>query len=373
MRPLRKSALKTIGVASFIIAQLFMTADVVKANTKPLTPPINIALPNKKLITDNRPEGIQLLPATPEPEAHKNKREETKRLKAEKKQQQLIEERTKAWEEAFPVVEGNSVEATFINRLSRDSVAIARESGIYPSILLAQAGLESAWGKSGLTIKYHNLFGIKGSFNGKTANLKTWEDVNQEHITIVAGFRSYPDDKTSILDYAQLLKNGLKHSPNFYQGTWRTDENSPKDVAHFLQGRYATDTQYANKLMRIIADYDLSRFDQVEALDLEITVEPQSIGEEALTADQYRVKEGDTIQLILHKTGLTIDEFFEQNDLPDMRIHAYQVVSVQSNKEVDVEEIDEESLLKAHSLFTGDRLMHHNQRKDAVKKAQVRR
>lgn len=306
-------------------------------------------------------EVASLLPAKEEPEEHRKLREEKHQKKVEQakkeakeEEERLIKERIQEWEDNFPKGIGTSMESTFIDEIAKDSVAIARDAGLYPSVLMAQAGLESGWGGSGLSVTHHNLFGIKGSFKGATANLETWEEVDQTKITIRAGFRSYPSKKESILDYAQLLKNGLTHSPNFYKGTWISETSSYKDVTSFLQGRYATDSQYANKLNRIIERLELDRFDAVEELDTNITVEPVIPEDPPLPEGQYVVKEGDTIQLILHKTNLTLEELLAQNDLPDSRIHVQQVVNVNPTK--DLKDELNTIVTEVPSLFSNDQL-----------------
>lgn len=358
MKSLKWNNMKVAGMASLVLAQAFLPHIVFAAEPTVPQQAVSTNVNEKATLS----ESARLLPASEEPEDHRLAREERIRFKKEEAQKKaelernrLIEERTKNWNDAFPVVAGSYAEANFINSIAKDSVAIARDADLYPSVLIAQAGLESNWGRSGLSQNHHNLFGIKGQFNGQTANLETWEDVNQSHITIVAGFRSYPSDEVSILDYAQLLKNGLTHNANFYRGTWRSETNSYKDVTSFLQGRYATDTQYTNKLNRIIEDYGLARFDEVKELDLNVEVKPEPVKEDSVPEGQYKVKEGDTIQLILHKTGLTYEEFMAQNDLPELRIHVNQIVNVHQSDEQD-EAVDNEELLKAHSLFNKKRL-----------------
>lgn len=358
MKPFIWKNLRMIGLTSLLVTQALLPQSIAMAKSTNPSSPILPPTQDEAII----PDAARVLPAIEEPEAHRLVREEAIRIKeeeakkkAEQERTRIIKERTKNWHDAFPVIEGSYAEATFINRIAKDSIEIARDAGIFPSVLIAQAGLESDWGRSSLSTTYNNLFGIKGSFNGQTANLETWEDVNQEHITIVAGFRSYPSEKVSILDYAQLLKNGLTFNPNFYKGAWRSEVNSYKDATSFLQGRYATDTQYANKLNRIIADYGLARFDDVKELDLNVEVKPEPVTEDPIPEGQYKVKEGDTIQLILLKTGLTFEEFLDQNKLTESRIHVNQILNADRPNE-DAVVLDDETLLKAHSLFNSKRL-----------------
>lgn len=306
-----------------------------------------------------------LLPARPEPEELIQLRLERRERKREKAQKEadaradaLMRERHEAWEANFPIVEGSGKEADFLNKIAKDSVSIAREADLYPSVLLAQAGLESHWGKSGLTVKHHNLFGIKGQFNGQSAKLKTWEDIGGKEITIKAGFRSYPSLEVSIMDYAQLLRYGLRWNEEFYKGTWRSQTDSYKDVTAFLQGRYATDTQYTSKLNALIERFDLTRFDDVEAEETDlIVVEPVIEEDPPLPDNHYLVKEGDTVQLLLMKFDMTLDDFISLNNLTEARLHVNQVVMVNNDKNIITTSSKDSSVLsKDHLLSIKERV-----------------
>lgn len=132
--------------------------------------------------------------------------------------------------------------------------------------VVAQAVLESGSGKSLLAqAPNNNLFGIKGVWVDSqgaehSIDMPTAEDDGTgSHYTIVATFRTYDSVSDSLSDYAELLRNDMK---KFYQGAWRENTNTYEDAALFLQGRYATDTSYASKLVSLIDTYDLERFDE---------------------------------------------------------------------------------------------------------------
>lgn len=80
----------------------------------------------------------------------------------------------------------------------------------FPSVMIAQAlhesGLLSAQGASGLALKYHNWFGIKGSFNGKTTpKLATKEFLEGKWVEVNEGFRWYENANQSFEDHEVLL------------------------------------------------------------------------------------------------------------------------------------------------------------------------
>ena len=122
---------------------------------------------------------------------------------------------------------------------------------------MAQAILESGWGRSSLSAKYNNLFGIKAgsNWNGKTVNLKTGEQrSNGSRYTINADFRVYDNVADSIEDHALLLcKDRYKNviaSKNY------------KDACYAVKAAgYATSINYAKNLIRIIEQFGLNQWD----------------------------------------------------------------------------------------------------------------
>lgn len=149
------------------------------------------------------------------------------------------------------------VTGDFINRIGGVSQELANQYDLFPSVMIAQAILESRSGTSGLSDSpNYNLFGIKGSYNGNSVVLETWEDDGAGNAyTIQDSFRQYPSWKASLEDYAQLLQLPL------YQGAHRSVAGSYDVATAHLTGRYATDTNYANKLNNLIVAYNLTRFD----------------------------------------------------------------------------------------------------------------
>lgn len=153
---------------------------------------------------------------------------------------------------------------TFIQQLAKSAVKIAPRYGLYASVMIAQAALESDWGRSDLARPpYHNLFGVKGAYTGQTAVWWTQEDAGQaQFITQSAAFKRYPSYQQALLDYARLLKNGLTLAPDFYAGAWRQNAATYRLATQFLTGRYATDRYYHLKLNQIIQTYQLTQYDQ---------------------------------------------------------------------------------------------------------------
>lgn len=166
-----------------------------------------------------------------------------------------VQEEQKAFEAAD--------QTSFVEIVGKTAQGLADRHDLYASVMVAQAILESDWGRSKLTKEANNLFGIKGAHNGQSYQIETAEDDGTGNLYMVmADFRKYPTYHASLQDNAELLAHGVSWDANFYAGTWKSRTKSYKDATAYLQGRYATDTHYAEKLNALIEQYDLTRFDK---------------------------------------------------------------------------------------------------------------
>ncbi len=152
----------------------------------------------------------------------------------------------------------------FINEIAEEAKILGQEHNIFASVMIAQAILESASGTSGLSISpYHNIFGVKGSYEGNSIELQTTEDVGSgELIEELAEFRSYPTYKEAFLDYIYLIENGLDTNPDFYKDVKKNEAKNYLEATSNLTGKYATDSSYYDKLNSIIYVYNLTQYDE---------------------------------------------------------------------------------------------------------------
>ena len=133
------------------------------------------------------------------------------------------------------------------------------KDGIFPSVTLAQAILESGWGKSGLARDGKNLFGIKAdsSWKGATMDLPTQEEVSGGVITIVARWRVYSTWNDSVRDHTKFL---LENSNYKNAGVFKA--KNYEEQAHALKNAgYATESNYAESVIQVINDFGLSMYD----------------------------------------------------------------------------------------------------------------
>lgn len=149
-------------------------------------------------------------------------------------------------------------QAKFINRIARPAQQVGKEYDLYPSIIIAQAALESNWGCSDLGRAPHfNLFGVKGYFAGQATNQPTTEyDNTGQKLQLNDNFRSYQNETEALRDYAETLNDPL------YTGVHRKNTNNYREATRALRGKYATDPYYDQKLNQLIDAYQLTKYDE---------------------------------------------------------------------------------------------------------------
>lgn len=156
----------------------------------------------------------------------------------------------------------DKVKITFINSLEEGAINNYERYGILPSITMAQAILESGWGKSELSKEHNNYFGIKADsrWDGSIATLGTKENYND---VIEANFRKYKTKRESIEDYGKFLSENSRYKENGvfeasdYKGQAQALENAGYSTAKNESGELI----YGDKLVNIIQNYNLMLFD----------------------------------------------------------------------------------------------------------------
>lgn len=131
-------------------------------------------------------------------------------------------------------------------------------SKIPASFTIAQAALESTWGRSQLAQAACNLFGVKAdaSWGGATLSLPTTEYVKGQPVTVQALWRKYPDWHACTDDHAKFLTTNKRYLPAFSHAA----DSEAFAQAIQLAG-YATDPNYASKLIAVIRTHNLKAYD----------------------------------------------------------------------------------------------------------------
>ena len=154
---------------------------------------------------------------------------------------------------------GSHTPEGFVAGIWAHAQTAAKELGVDARALVAQAALETGWGKRQITHgdgrTSHNLFGIKATgWSGDRATVGTHEYVNGARRNETASFRSYSSPAESFADYVRLLKSNPRYQKALEAGT---------DVRGFARGLqqagYATDPSYANKIASIAGGPTIER------------------------------------------------------------------------------------------------------------------
>ena len=141
----------------------------------------------------------------------------------------------------------------YIARYAAIAVSEMYRTGVPASITLAQGLLESRYGLSELAAKGNNHFGIKCHSDWKGRSMRLDDDRKGEC------FRVYPDADDSFRDHSDFLRYQDR-----YKFLFDFDIKDYKSWAYGLKkAGYATDPAYPSKLIKLIEDYDLSKFDSM--------------------------------------------------------------------------------------------------------------
>ena len=119
---------------------------------------------------------------------------------------------------------------------------------VLPSVVLAQGALESGWRETSKT-----LFGIKGS--GQT--LLTQEFINGKYVTVSANFKTYSNLTEAVIQYYELM-----NKPRY--SAVKDLKTAEEQIKFIHAAGYATDPNYADKIIKIIESNNLTQYDNVE-------------------------------------------------------------------------------------------------------------
>lgn len=143
--------------------------------------------------------------------------------------------------------------ARFMDQLEGPAHAASQTTGVPAELILAQAALETGWGKHEIPTanggNSYNLFGIKAGsqWRGETTDVVTTEYIDGVARKQVDSFRVYDSFEDAFTDYARLIGDNPR-----YAGV--VSASNAHEAAHALQaGGYATDPAYADKLIAVMA------------------------------------------------------------------------------------------------------------------------
>jgi flagellar protein FlgJ len=141
----------------------------------------------------------------------------------------------------------------FINAMRPYAEDAAGKLGVPANVLLAQSALETGWGNKviqhGNGKSSHNLFGIKADsrWDGLRVNVSSLEYVDGKAKREFSNFKVYESYKESFDDYVDFIK-----SNNRYRSALKNNDNGEGYIKALQEAGYATDPQYANKVIDIV-------------------------------------------------------------------------------------------------------------------------
>lgn len=148
---------------------------------------------------------------------------------------------------------GQNDKQAFFEALLPAAIESEKEFGVPAELTLAQAALESAWARS--PIGGYNIFGIKGTGPAGKTSVNTSEYLNGEWVRIKDGFALYNNFYEAMQEHGDLFHNGYydKAVEQFAR------DRSTDAFIDNIQGIYATDPNYSQKIKSIIEDYGLEQ------------------------------------------------------------------------------------------------------------------
>lgn len=209
----------------------------------------------------------------------------------------------------------NAKSQNFIESVAQGAINGWTKYGVLPSVTVAQAILESGWGQSALSTQAHNLFGIKGSYNGQYVTMQTREVYNGQSYYIYDNFRKYANNSESVEDHGNFLYSNSRYANLL-------GDQSYASVARKLQADgYATDPSYASSLIKLVEMYNLTQLDNIAFSGKQPVINNKNdynysnSGNADSSNGYYTVQSGDTLSGIALKFSTTSSKLAQLNSI----------------------------------------------------------
>lgn len=209
----------------------------------------------------------------------------------------------------------NAKSQNFIESVAQGAINGWTKYGVLPSVTVAQAILESGWGQSALSTQAHNLFGIKGSYNGQYVTMQTREVYNGQSYYIYDNFRKYANNSESVEDHGNFLYSNIRYANLL-------GDQSYASVARKLQADgYATDPSYASSLIKLVEMYNLTQLDNIAFSGKQPVINNKNdynysnSGNADSSNGYYTVQSGDTLSGIALKFSTTSSKLAQLNSI----------------------------------------------------------
>ncbi len=223
---------------------------------------------------------------------------------------------------------------SFLNNVAPAARQVASARGLYASLMIAQAALESGWGGSYLSTSAYNLFGVKWNGSGAYINLSTQEYYGGAYHTVMARFQRYSSYTESLNAYANLI---CSHFPRSTKSQASSYAVAAQNLRNGVYGTYATDPSYASKLISVIERYNLTQYDTGTVMkpvsNNTNSNNNNNSNESIATNGTYTAVAGDSLWGIAQKFGMTLDELKKANSLTSNNLYVGQTLNVRKSNQ----------------------------------------
>jgi LysM repeat protein len=189
----------------------------------------------------------------------------------------------------------------YINRFKDVAIREMEKYGIPASITLAQGILESGDGRSKLAVQGNNHFGIKCHLDWDGGRIYHDDDEDDEC------FRKYKNAEDSYRDHSLFLTERSRYAFLF--------ELRSDDYIGWAKGLkkagYATNPKYADKLIKLIEDYNLHRFDHLSA---DLVVGEHAIRQHPAGVKYVLVQKGDSWESLSNELEMSVKRLLKYNE-----------------------------------------------------------
>ena len=224
---------------------------------------------------------------------------------------------------------------SFLNNVAPAARQVASARGLYASLMIAQAALESGWGGSYLSTAAYNLFGVKWNGSGAYINLSTQEYYGGAYHTVMARFQRYSSYTESLNAYADLI---CSHFPRSTKAQASSYAVAAQNLRNGVYGTYATDPSYASKLISVIERYNLTQYDTGTVMkpvsnntNSNNNNSNNNSNASVATNGTYTAVAGDSLWGIAQKFGMTLDELKKANGLTSNNLYVGQTLKVRKS------------------------------------------
>jgi peptidoglycan hydrolase FlgJ len=249
------------GIAELMISQLTNSPiEPVKKPIKFIPPIASIQTGTNRISNTEKPKNSLAASIANPPVSNKLEQDVTAKQASELVSVTSVERKVKVEKKAL-----FEDAKDFVVSLLPAAANAAKALAVDPKLLLAQAALETGWGKYVMHDEAgkpgFNLFGIKAnnSWQGESIVADTLEVENQEFKKVSAAFRKYQSLQESFNDYVNFIKGNSR-----YQGALEASGDEATYVNELQSSGYATDPNYAEKILKIYQLLKADDFDTSE-------------------------------------------------------------------------------------------------------------